>query len=219
MKIFRYLIFMSILSAIFFAIYRQSDKKGFHKFQTSFKLAVIIAASAAGLMPVNTHAIEAIENNKVILVKRGDSSPSVPTQTGRGQPNNFPTSSTGGRRTPHVNPYRTPPRVVDQGLGAGANPAGAGGGAAEFDDDYTIPKKEQLQESKTFDSKYRSKNKRKSDDQCSLDENTPNKINEINEKFDSRAVKKLIKTALENRRVKQEYEGIKKRINEGVNPI
>ena len=224
----------------FFVIYRQSDEKGFHRWRTSFKAAVIIAASAAGLMSVNTDAIEPPRNNnqayqerllsdqefnsfeakdqKVILVKTGDSSSSVPTQTGRGQPNNFPTGSTNGRRTPHVNPHRTPPKVVDQNLGAGANPAGAGGGgeAAEFDDECPVPKKEESQEQKTFDYDYRSENKRKSDDQCSLDENTPN---EINEKFDSKAVKKLIKTALENQKVKQEYEGIKKRINEGVKPI
>ena len=240
MKILRYLIFLSILSSIFFVIYRQSDQKGFRRWLISFKAAVLFAASAAGLIPLNTEAIEphvsnnspSIErtlsnqeldslddpNSQAILVKTGDSTPSVPTSPGRGQPNNFPTGSTGGRRTPHVNPYRTPPRVVDQGLGAGANPAGAGGGgeAAEFDDQCPVPKKEQSQESKTFDYDYRSKNKKKSDDQCSLDENTPN---EINEKFDSKAVKKLIKTALENQRVKQEYEGIKKRINEGVNPI
>lgn len=101
MKILRYLIFMSILSGIFFAIYRQSDEKGFHRCRTSFKAAVIIAASAAGLMPVNTDAIEPPGNNnqvyqerllsdqefnsfedkdqKVILVKTGDSSSSVPT--------------------------------------------------------------------------------------------------------------------------------------------
>ena len=240
MKILRYLIFFSILSGIFFLIYRQSDEKGFRRWWISFKIAVLIAATAAGLIPANTEAMEPPGNNnqvyqerllsekefnsfedndgQVILAKTGDSAPSVPTSPGRGQPSNYPTGSTGGRRTPHVNPYRTPPRVVDQGLGAGANPAGAGGGgeAAEFDDECPVPKKEQSQESKTFDYDYRSKNKRKSDDQCSLDENTPN---EINEKFDSKAVKKLIKTALENQRVKQEYEGIKKRINEGVNPI
>ena len=193
-----------------------------------------------GLIPLNTEAIEphvsnnslSIErtlsnqeldllddpNSQAILVKTGDSTPSVPTSPGRGQPNNFPTGSIGGRHTPHVNPYRTPPRVFDQGLGAGANPGGAGGGggAAEFDDECLVPKKEQSQESKTLDYDYRSKNKKKSDDQCSLDENT---LNEINEKFDSNAVKKLIKTALENQRVEQEYEGIKKRINGGVNPI
>lgn len=40
--------------------------------------------------------------------------------------------------------YRTPPKVVDQGLGAGANPAGAGGGggAREFDDLSSLPKTE-----------------------------------------------------------------------------
>ena len=229
---------MSILSGIFFVIYRQSDEKGFHRWRTSFKVAVIIAASVAGLMPVNTDAIEPPGNNnqvyqerllsdqefnsfedkdqKVILVKTGDSSSSVPTQTGRGQPNNFPTGSTGGRRTPHVNPYRTPPRVVDQGLGAGANPGGGGGGRAEFDDQFPVPENQKSQESKDYYPANAPKKKKQSEDQCSLDENTPN---EINEKFDSKAVKKLIKTALENQRVKQEYEGIKKRINEGVNPI
>ena len=94
MKILRYLIFMAILSGIFFVIYQQSDEKGFHRWRTSFKAAVIIAASAAGLMPVNTDAIEPPRNNnqayeerllsdqefnsfeakdqKVILVKTGD---------------------------------------------------------------------------------------------------------------------------------------------------
>jgi len=97
-------------------------------------------------------------NSQAILVKTGDSTPSVPTSPGRGQPNNFPTGSTGGRRTPHVNPYRTPPRVVDQGLGAAANPAGAGngGGAPEFEDNSPAPKKEQSQESTNFDYDYRS---------------------------------------------------------------
>jgi len=186
MKILRYLIFLSILSSLFFVIYQQSDQKGFRRWLISFKAAVLFAASAAGLIPLNTEAIEphvsnnspSIErtlsnqeldslddpNSQAILVKTGDSTPSVPTSPGRAQPNNFPTGSTGGRRTPHVNPYRTPPRVVDQGLGAGANPAGAGGGgeAAEFDDQCPVPKKEQSQESKTFDYDYRSKNKKKS---------------------------------------------------------
>ena len=61
-------------------------------------------------------------------------------------------------------------------MGAAANPAGAGNGsgAPEFDDQYSIPKKEQLQESKTFDSDYRSddpKKKKQSAEQCELDEN------------------------------------------------
>jgi len=80
-------------------------------------------------------------------------------------------------------------------------------------------KKQQSQESNNFDYDYRSnypKNKNKSEDQCQLNENTPR---EINEKFESKPVKKLVKTALGNQKVKQEYEGIKKRINQGVDPI
>jgi len=46
--------------------------------------------------------------------------------------------------------------------------------------------------------------------------NAPRKINE---KFESKAVKKLVKKALNNQDVKKEYDRIKKRIEEGVNPI
>jgi len=103
MKILRYIIFLSILSSIFFVIYRQSDEKGFRRWWISFKTAVLFAASVAGLIPLNTEAIESPGNNnqvyqerllsdqKVILVKAGDISPSVPISHGRGQPSNFPT--------------------------------------------------------------------------------------------------------------------------------
>jgi hypothetical protein len=65
-------------------------------------------------------------------------------------------------------------KVVDQGLGAGANPAGAGNGGepAEFDNQCPAPKKEQSQKSETFD--YRSnspKKKKRSAEQSELDEN------------------------------------------------
>lgn len=73
-----------------------------------------------------------LEDNdqQVILVKTGDSGPSVPTSPGRRQPSNFPTSPTGGRpsRPVYVPKYRPAPKVVPgPGLGAGANPAGVGG--------------------------------------------------------------------------------------------
>ncbi len=139
MKIFRYLIFFSILSGIFFVIYRQSDEKGFRRWWISFKIAVLIAASAAGLIPANTEAMEPPGNNnqvyqerlfsdqefnsfedndqKVILAKTDDSAPSVPTSTGRGQPSNFSTPPSGGRPSrnlPGVNPYPVAPKIVDQ---------------------------------------------------------------------------------------------------------
>ena len=169
MKIFKYIVFISVLSSIFFGIYRQSDEKGLRKLWISFKIAVLIAAIVAGLIPANTEAIEPTGNNnqiyqerllsdqefnsfedndqKVIPVKRGYSPPSVPTSPGRGQPSQFPTPPSRGRlgRPVYVPKYRTAPKVVDQGLGAGANPAGAGGGggAAEFDDQSPAPKKKQ----------------------------------------------------------------------------
>ena len=136
MKIFRYLIFISILCGIFFVIYQKCDEKGFRRWRTSFKTAIIFSAIAAGLITVNTKAIEPTGNNnqvyqerllsdqefnsfednhyKVILVKTGDSSPSVPISPGRGQPNPFPTPPAGGRpsRPVYVPKYRTAPKVV-----------------------------------------------------------------------------------------------------------
>ena len=191
MKIFKYLIFLSILSGIFFLIYRKSDQKGLRKLRLSFKIAVLVAAIAAGLIPLNTEAIESPGNNnpvyqerllsdqKVILVKADYSSPSVPTSHGTGQPSNFPTPLAGGRpsRPVHVPKYRVAPKVVPgPGLGAGVNPAGAGGGgggAAKFDDDTCpAPNKEQSQESKTYDYRLNNRKKKKqSAEQCELDEN------------------------------------------------
>ena len=67
---------------------------------------------------INDRDVNLFEDNdqKVILVKTGDSSPSVPTSSGRGQPSNFPTPPAGGRPSrniPGVNPYRTPLIVDD----------------------------------------------------------------------------------------------------------
>jgi hypothetical protein len=201
MRIFKYIVFISILSGIFFVIYGQSDQKGFRRWWTSFRTAIIFSAIAASLIPVNPEAIEPVGNNnqvyqekllldqefnsfednnqKVILVKAGDGSPSVPISPGKGQPSPFPTPFSRGRpnrpgRPVHVPKYRTAPKIVGPVLGGGANPAGAGGGGEnpEFDDQSPVPNKKQSQESKTFD--YRSndpKNKKKSKDQCELDEN------------------------------------------------
>ena len=56
MKILKYIIFISILSSIFFIIYRQSDKEGFHKLWAALKLAAIIAGILAGLIPTSANA-------------------------------------------------------------------------------------------------------------------------------------------------------------------
>ena len=244
MKFFKYLIFLSILSGIFFVIYGQSDEKGFRRWLISFKIAIYIAASLAGLILPNAEAMEHPGNNNqvyqerfvsdqefnsfednyqdVILVKVGDSSPSIPISTGK--PNPFPTT-TGGRPTPpskgvNLHTYRPAPKFVDQGLG-GANPGGggpAGGGAGaywgpEFDDKCPAPKKEQQNQKNKKEFESIISNKQESE-QCELNQNQI-----VTEKFETNAIEKLVNKALENQRVKQEYEGIKKRLQEGINPF
>jgi hypothetical protein len=79
----------------------------------------------------------------VILAKaKGEGNPITPP-TNRG-PSNFPTPPSGGRpsRPVDVPKHRIAPKIVDPGLGAGANPAGAGGGGEnpEFDDQCPVPR-------------------------------------------------------------------------------
>ena len=107
---------------------------------TSFGVVEEVSKSSF-TVPMNENSRE------VILVKDGNtpinpSWPNIPTNSGSG-PSNFPvTPPSGGWPVRGINPYRTPPKVVGPGLGAGANPAGAGGGAAnEPDDIYPNPKK------------------------------------------------------------------------------
>lgn len=116
MKILKYIILLSSLSSIFFVIYRQSDEKGFRRWRISFKIACIIAASVAGLIPVNTEAMEPAVNNtqvvharvigelefnlleendqEVILAKSDGNSITPPTNRG---PTSFSTPPSGGR--------------------------------------------------------------------------------------------------------------------------
>ena len=234
-------------------IYRQSDQKGLRKLWTSFKIAVSIAAIVAGLIPLNTEAIESPGNNnpvyqerllsdqelnsfkdndqkqKVILVKTGDSAPSVPTSPGRGQPSNFPvTPPSGGRpnRPVYVPKDRTAPKLVPvPGLGAGANPAGAGGGggAAEFDDQCPVPKKQQLQESESFtydDYRYQKK-KKQSQDQCSIDEQNKAGIDELPDssefiyKLETKTARKALKNVWKNPEAKKEVLAGLDRMNKG----
>lgn len=114
-------------------------------------------------------------NNGQVLLAKADGNP-VPPSTNRG-PNNFPTPPSGGRpsRPVYVPKYRVGPKTVDQGLDAGANPAGAGGegGSSEFDDQCPVSKKQQSQESESFAyNDYRDQKKKKqATEQCELDEN------------------------------------------------
>ena len=158
MKILRYLIFISIFSGIFLVIYRQSDEKGFRRQWISFKIAVLIQASAAGLISESAEAKEfngfESTDQKVILVRNnsGGTSSNIPSNIGGQEqsPSNFPTPLSRGRssRPVYVPKHRTAPKVVDAGLGAAANPAGAGDrvGNTEFDDQCPVQKNQQSQE-------------------------------------------------------------------------
>ena len=103
------------------------------------------------------------------------------------------------------------------GLGSNPNPGGGGGGASwEWDEvqfDSSNAEKEKNPEvwsqyQQYYQDQDPAPKKKREAEQC-----------ELNEKFESNAVKKLVKKALGNQRVKQEYEGIKRRLKEGVNPL
>ena len=167
-----------------------------------------------------------LKDQQVILAK-GENNPITPP-TNRG-PSSFTTPPSGGRPSrpaTGINPYsyRTPPRIVDQGLGAAANPAGAGngGGNAEFDDNNPSSKKEQSQESKTFD--YRSNDpqkKKKSKDQCPIHEQNKAGIDslpdssEFTYNLETKTAKKALKKVWKNTEAKKEVLAGLDRMNKG----
>lgn len=57
MKILKYIIFISIFVSLFFLIYRESERRGFQKWWTSFRMAAVIAWSVAGFIPGTTEYI------------------------------------------------------------------------------------------------------------------------------------------------------------------
>ena len=69
------------------------------------------------------------DNDRQVILAKAEGNPVTPP-TNRG-PSNFPTPPSGGRPSQpvYVPKYRTAPKIVNPGLGAGANPAGAGGGS------------------------------------------------------------------------------------------
>lgn len=173
----------------------------------SFRIAIVIAAGLASLSYegveetepfvsnsqvvhkrlVSNQEFNSLEENdrQVILVKTHGDSITPPTR-GSG-PSNFPTfGSRPSRSVTGINPYPTAPapKLVDQKLGAGRNPAGAGGGGgnAEFDDNWPVTKKEQLEKSKTFNYDYSlnsEKKKKQPAEECLLYEQNKANMDEL----------------------------------------
>ena len=92
--------------------------------------------------------------------------------------------------------------------------------------DNFIPPEERWKSDPSYWANYKynredfKKKKKLEEELCSLSDQPQNAARTVTEKFDkSNAVKKLVKTALKNQNVKNEYTRIIKRLEEGVNPV
>ena len=63
MKIFKYIIFLLILTSIFAVIYRESNHKGFRRCRIFVKIAVFSATIETGLILTNIKTIQPPGNN------------------------------------------------------------------------------------------------------------------------------------------------------------
>ena len=111
-------------------------------------------------------------------------------------------------------------------LGAGGNPGDSGNGPSSWEEDNLIPPEERWKSDPDYwaDYKYNredfKKKKKLEEEVCSISDQPQNAARTVTEKLDkSNAVKKLVKTALKDQDVLNEYTRIKKRLQEGINPV
>lgn len=152
MKILKYIIFLSILTGIFFVIYRESDHKGFRGWRISFQVAVLIAVSEAGLIePLgkNNQEFNSFEDNdqQIILVRNNSSSPTVRPGLAKGfssKPRVNRPAGASGSKPVRASGFSTPRGLVTGQPVTGAhrqrtrldgagNPGGSNGGASSND--------------------------------------------------------------------------------------
>ena len=125
-------------------------------------------------------------------------------------------------KTTKATPKQDKPRPGIR-LGAGSGDDGnSGNGPSE----NLIPSKERWKSDTDYwaDYKYNRKDFKKKleeeEEVCSISDQPNNAARTVTDKFDeSNAVKKLVKTALKDQDVKNEYARIKKRLEDGINPI
>ena len=70
MKPLKYIIFFSILCGMFLIVYRNCDRKGLVRYWISFKMAILIAATLAGLIAENAEAVEPYGTNTNPSIER-----------------------------------------------------------------------------------------------------------------------------------------------------
>ena len=122
-------------------------------------------------------------------------------------------------------PKKYEPKPVIR-LGSGGNPGDSGNGPSSWEEDNLIPPEERWKYDPDYwvDYKYNGedfkKKKKLEEEVCSISDQPQKAARTVTEKLnESNAVKKLVKTALKDRDVKNEYTRIKKRLEEGINPV
>ena len=101
-------------------------------------------------------------------------------------------------------------------LGAVGNSGSGGGGGGGSFDDNNVPPKSEWETNPDYWQNYKynpNSLKKKNNEQCELEKKVEEKFDEFN------AVKKLVRVALNNQDVRNEYERIKKRLEEGISPV
>ena len=128
----------------------------------------------------------------------------------RGDPGNRQGSGQESSQGFNAKPRLTFGPAGDNGSG------GSSGGGGSFDDN-NVPRKSQWETNPDYWNNYKydpnSFKNKENNQECELEK-------KVEEKFDeSNAVKKLVGIALKNQDVKNEYDRIKKRLEEGINPV
>jgi hypothetical protein len=126
------------------------------------------------------------------------------------------------------------PKLAFSRPGGGSSGSGSGGGSSWEDENAIPPKSSWINDPDywtdyTYNRNDFSKNKDEQEtcsvsdelqNKADIDENSQDAARTVTEKLEeSNAVKKLVKTALKNQDVKNEYVRIKKRLEEGINPV
>ena len=111
-------------------------------------------------------------------------------------------------------------------LGAGGNGGDSGNGPSSWEEDNLIPPEQQWKSDPNYWDNYKynpedfKKKKKLEEEVCKISNQPQNADHTVTEEFEkSKAVKKVAKTALKDQDVNNEYTRIKKRLEEGINPV
>ena len=197
----------------FVIIYKESKEKCIRSAWLSFRAAIPFAAASVGLIGLTSEPGRAVNASNSYLLNNNDQTVILAKSNDPPSPRFGSHCSSGSamsrspRKAPSPPAYRVAPKVVD-GPGNPGNP-GNGDNPTEFDDDCPADDAKKEQKPKTEIVSY----------EFSATGYKKNGPRRINERFEKKTIERFANTALQNQKVKQEYERIKKRIEQGVDPI